>query len=191
MEGINRISLYTVMPTYDRHIVPNIVIQYSRPMLEQQRAPAKSCALRFPSFQVLMRPLLLLCLLGMAPGASASFVKKTSGSCGAGLIRTKEGCEAAARALGYSDTSAYTFSSTYEPPGCSYCCGGYSSPDLLFNTNMASTYSCDSTARECLCCPGCPCWPGHHHQLNKPSTPYPSILKLSTLLFLHSHPLES
>jgi len=127
-------------------------------------------------WKVSMRPLLLLCLLSMAPRADASFVKKTSGSCGAALIHTKAECEEAARAVGasvrdhfgvtYSPDYASTISRTDYPPGCSYGDSHNGNPIhqarsdgyLYFNTKLASTASCGSYISTCIC--HGPCSPG-------------------------------
>ena len=90
-----------------------------------------------------------------------------SGSCGGALISTKSECDAAATALGLSDTNAWdrtSSTSSYDPPGCftSYCNTGgssslfgncvYTCPTCgsLYVSGDGSSGSCSSD-RQCIC----------------------------------------
>ena len=75
--------------------------------------------------------------------AEGGFILVASGSCPS-PIPNKDKCEAAATALGMSDTTASTTDSTSYPAGCSH--GSY----LYYNTKLSSTYSCRSS-EPCLC----------------------------------------
>jgi hypothetical protein len=75
-------------------------------------------------------------------------------------VQTASDCEAAARALGISDTTATIFSIGGHPAGCHVYVSG-SSDVLYLNTNLASSTECDApsavggclcaTPRKCLC----------------------------------------
>ena len=86
------------------------------------------------------------------------YKQRTSGKCGDsgggwGYITSAVACGAGAAALGWTDTTAYTTSSSYVPPECSI-----GSNYLYFNTRN-SNYACSSDYR-CLCTLTCP--PGKH-----------------------------
>ena len=86
----------------------------------------------------------------------------TSGTCeGYGWIADKAACEATAGQAGWSDTTAHTYSTTNKPRGCYDTRSSTSGGSLWFNTNTASTISCDySNSKACLCAaftgPACP-----------------------------------
>ena len=68
-------------------------------------------------------------------------------------IATREDCEAAARALGLSDTTSYIVypvNGAVRPPSCYYKPGNPDDMKLIFNPFLASTASC-SNERNCLC----------------------------------------
>ena len=84
----------------------------------------------------------------MPPGYVASegaYYQLKSGSCGGAVIEDKATCDAAAAALGLSDTSAYVDSSAYAPPGCVL-----SSSSLYLYPASNDYYDCSST-RQCIC----------------------------------------
>eukprot|EP00964_Phaeocystis_antarctica_P149372 scaffold116506_cov42-Phaeocystis_antarctica.AAC.2 len=83
-----------------------------------------------------------------------------SGSCGGALITSKSECEAAATALGLSETTAFDFASStrsYYPPGCfisyySLYQGGVliSTSGYLYVFGDGSSGSC-SSSWQCIC----------------------------------------
>eukprot|EP00964_Phaeocystis_antarctica_P130447 scaffold94310_cov39-Phaeocystis_antarctica.AAC.1 len=72
-----------------------------------------------------------------------------SSSCGGALIASKRECEAAATALGLSDTTAFAWVSAYTqanyPPGCVFASSRY-----LYVFGGVSSGSC-SSSRQCIC----------------------------------------
>jgi hypothetical protein len=97
------------------------------------------------------------------------YQERTSGNCGNsgggwGKITSAAACEAGAAALSWSDTTAWTVSTSDGPPGCSYSASG----DLIFNTDNPN-YACSSNLK-CLCTlvQGCP--PGTYRDQTGQST---------------------
>ena len=91
----------------------------------------------------------------MAGPYSDAYFIVTSGTCasnGYGYIEDAAACEAAAGQVGWSDTTAGTSSWTSYPRGCWDTSSSTSGGGLIFNTNTASTESCDySSSQACLC----------------------------------------
>jgi len=94
---------------------------------------------------------IVLCLrLTVVQGTQVAIYKeRTSGQCGdsgggEGRITSAAACGAGALALGWGDTTAYTMSVSYYPPGCSFYSG-----TLYFNTENPN-YTCASNEK-CLC----------------------------------------
>merc|ERR1740124_2026586 len=83
-------------------------------------------------------------LPGVIQVAGMYFVKTSGSNCGSGMITESSECEAAATALGMSDTSVSTSSSTYDSPqGCTDSSGNL----YLYQYDSGS---CSST-RKCIC----------------------------------------
>ena len=83
----------------------------------------------------------------MPPGyvaADGAYYQLESGSCGGAVIEDKASCDAAAEALGLSDTTAYESTSTSYPPGCVLSYGS------LYLYPATNSYSCRSS-EQCLC----------------------------------------
>ena len=72
------------------------------------------------------------------------YYQLSSGSCGGSLITDQATCDAAAAALGLSDTTSSTSTATYYPPGCVV---RYSS---LYLYPVTNSYSC-SSYEMCIC----------------------------------------
>ena len=98
-------------------------------------------------------------------GNAAVYKKRTSGNCGdsagEGKITSAAACGAGAAALGWGDTTAYTWSISTHPPGCYYYY-----PSLMYNT--ADTNVACSSNQKCLCTLVCP--PGTYQDQTGQST---------------------
>ena len=96
----------------------------------------------------------------------AMYKERTSGKCGDsgggwGKITSAAACGAGAAALGWGDTTAYTWSISTHPPGCYYYY-----PSLMYNT--ADTNIACSSNKKCICTLVCP--PGTYQDQTGQST---------------------
>ena len=83
---------------------------------------------------------------------TASYARISSGSCeeyGMYTISSKAICEAAAQVLALKDTTAYSYSSTNYPNGCS--AGANYHDHLLINNSPAEFGQCGYDTYDCIC----------------------------------------